>query len=126
MQSDSTYQPPTTREELIRRYARGERTFPDIDLCDADLSGVMLDGADFAPFSWFSDTDFSGASLRGTSFRSCNVKCATFRDADLAGANFEEAAIESIDLEGAALDGTSFVGATFYGIALRAGELPPM
>ena len=75
---------------MIRRYARGERSFPNIDLCEADLSGVTLDGADFAPFSWFFDANFSSASLRGTSFRSCNVKCATFRDADLTGANFED------------------------------------
>jgi len=97
MQSDPAYQPPATREELIQRYARSERSFPDMDLNDADLPGVTPDGANFAPFSWLFDANFSGASLRGTSFRNCNVKCATFSNADLTGANFEEAAIEQAD-----------------------------
>ncbi len=113
------YQPPESRQELLRRYADGERHFPETDLCDADLSGVTLDGASFEKLSWFHSANFEGASLRKTSFRECNVKCADFRRADLTGASFELAAVEAMDLEGAVLEGTSFVGASYYGYTIQ-------
>lgn len=56
------YLPPATVEELLKRYAAGERTFPDTDLNESDLSGVLLDGASFEPYSWFFDANFEGAS----------------------------------------------------------------
>ena len=96
------YTPPSTLQELMQRYALGERHFPNVDLSEANLSRVTLDGASFGPHSWFSSADFTGASLRGTSFSKCNVKCATFTGADLTNATFEDAAIESIGLDGAA------------------------
>jgi len=120
------YKPPTSPEELLRRYARGERRLPDTELSDANLAGVTLDGAHFERWSWFSSTNFEGASLRGTSFRECNVKCASFRHADLTAASFELAAVEATDFEGAKLEGVSFVGATCYGYTIQNGdEFPP-
>jgi uncharacterized protein YjbI with pentapeptide repeats len=119
------YQPPRSRAELESRYAAGERRFPNSDLSDADLSGVVLDGADFEKHSWFFDANFSGASLRDTSFRECNVKCANFSNADLSNCNFEFAAIESIKTKGAILNGVKLKGASFYGCELSEGdELP--
>ena len=112
------YRPPTSRTELEARYAAGERSFPETELSGADLSGIVLDGADFGRQSWFADATFTGASLRGTSFRECNVKCADFSNADLTGATFELAAIESITAAGALLDGVKVKGATFYGCEL--------
>lgn len=119
------YRPPESRAELEKRYAAGERCFPGTELSSADLSGIVLEGADFEKHSWFFDTNFSGARLRGTSFRKCNVKCADFSNADLAGANLELAAIESIKTNGAVLEGVKVQGATVYGCALAEGdELP--
>ena len=119
------YRPPESREELERRYAAGERCFPGTDLTDADLSGIKLDGADFEKHSWFFDANFSGASLRGTSFRECNLKCANFSNANLTGAIFELAAIESIKTDGALLERVKVKGATFYGCELAEGEELP-
>lgn len=113
------YKPPETREELLQRYASGERNFPRTDVNDADLSGVKLDGASFESRSWFHDANFAGASLRGTSFRECNIKCASFRHADLVGALFELAAVEDTEFEGAKLAGVSFIGATCYGCTIQ-------
>jgi uncharacterized protein YjbI with pentapeptide repeats len=119
------YKAPETREELLRRYASGERIFPHTELSDTDLSGVTLDGADFEKWSWFSSTNFEGASLRGTSFRECNVKCASFRHADLTGASFERASLESAEFDGATMKGVTFVGATCYGYTLKVGDSFP-
>ena len=119
------YRPPATRAELEKRYAAGERSFPETELSDADLSGIVLDGADFEKHSWFADADFSGASLRGTSFRECNIKCANFSNANLTDAIFELASIESIKATGAVRLGVKVRGATFYGCELLEGdELP--
>ena len=118
----SHYKPPTSREELVRRYASGERSFPETDLSDADLTRVTLDGASFESFSWFFDANFDGASLRGTCFRECNVKCASFRLADLTGASFELAAVEAADFSEAKLEGARFVGATCYGYTIKTGD----
>ena len=35
------YKPPESREELLLRYASGERSFPDTELSDADLSQII-------------------------------------------------------------------------------------
>ena len=119
------YQPPASRAELEARYAAGERSFSETELSGADLSRIVLDGADFGRHSWFVDANFSGASLRGASFRECNVKCANFSNADLTGATFELAAIESIKATGSRQEGVKVEGAMFYGCELREGdELP--
>lgn len=90
-------------------------------MSNEDLSGVMLDGADFEN-SWFCDATFNGASLRGASFRQCNVKCASFVGADLTNANFELALIESIDLEKATSSGVRYVGASYCGVTLAEND----
>ncbi|MEH6460353.1 pentapeptide repeat-containing protein [Chitinimonas sp. JJ19] len=119
------YRPPESREELEKRYSAGERHFPETDLSGADLSWIVLDGADFGRWSWFFDANFKGASLRGTCFKECNVKCVDFSNADLTGAVFELAAIESIKATDAKLEGIKVKGATFYGCELAEGdELP--
>lgn len=120
------YTPPACLAELLERYAAGERSFPGVEMCDADLSNVTLNGASFGPFSWFFNSKFEGAELQGVSFRDCNLKCANFTNADLRGAFFEGAAVEATDWNGALLDGASFAGVTFYGYTLLPEEsFPP-
>lgn len=122
----NNYSPPESREELIQRYAQGERHFPNTDLSETDLSGVNLDGASFDNLSWFFNSNFDDASLKGVSFRECNVKCASFRNANLTKTSFELASIESIDIQGAITSQARFVGATFYGYTIEdENELPP-
>jgi uncharacterized protein YjbI with pentapeptide repeats len=119
------YRPPESRAELEVRYLAGERHFPGTDLSGADLSGIMLDGAAFERYSWFFDADFTGASLRGTSFRECNIKCVDFSNADLTDAIFELAAIEAICTANAMTSGLRLKGATSYGYTLtEKDELP--
>jgi hypothetical protein len=120
-----TYAPPTTAEELLDRYALGERLFPSCDLDDAKLTGATLTDAVFDG-SWFHSTTFDGADLRGARFESCNVKCASFRRADLRGASFRLSAVEGTDFEGAQLDGASFEGAGCYGGTIHDGDGFPL
>lgn len=125
LRSAEDYKPPANRAELERRYAAGERYFPNTDLSGESLVGIKLDGADFEKHSWFFDADFSGASLRGVNFRECNLKCVNFSAADLTNAILELAAIESIKTNGATLEAVKVMGACFYGCELGENdELP--
>ena len=102
------------REELLRRYAAGERDFSKTslrgifldktDLRNINLSGADLSGADFSGVN-LSGADLSGANLRGA--RLCEVIFAevNLSGANLKGADFNSGIIQS-NLTEAILDGT--------------------
>jgi uncharacterized protein YjbI with pentapeptide repeats len=122
MEEAPNYQPPMSVEELLQRYASGERYFARFELPDgANLSGVNLEGSSLEHAMLF-DVDFSRSNLRGVSFCEGNIKCGDFRGADLEGAKFEGAAVESIMLDRANLNGVTFRGATCYGYTLKDGQ----
>jgi hypothetical protein len=69
------YQPPESAAELLRRYAAGERYFPQADIPEqSSLAGCTLEGAVFES-AWLSGVHFRGSNLRGIRFAGCNVKC---------------------------------------------------
>lgn len=118
------YKAPESVEELLRRYATGERYFASADIPDgADLKGAVLEDA-ILEHVWLSDANCQGANLQRVSFRHSNVKCAIFRDANLQDASFEGAAVEATDFAGANLSGVSFAGAGDYGYIIQPGESP--
>ena len=123
--TDRTYVPPQSSEEVIRRYARGERRFTDMDLSGSlemsNFKGAMLAGAVFDG-SELLDANFTGADLRNTSFRLCGVKLSNFQNADLRGACFEEASVEAANFEGAKYQGDEFVGAYCYSNTIKLGD----
>ena len=116
------YAPPKTAQELLQRYASGERVFLDLgkeddfvgDFSNADLRGIALSG--------FIDADFTGANLeKATLFG--NLKTCIFRKANLAGALFQ-AAIDAADFEGAILEGADFTGSSAYSHVFKENEKP--
>ena len=110
-------------DELLRRYAAGERYFTDTNIPHgSDLRGVTLDGAHFED-GFLHSADFRGASLRGVRFN-CNVKCSDFSGADLTGASFEGASVEAAMFVGAILDNTRFRGAWYMACELPDDEVP--
>lgn len=98
-----------TGEELLKRYAAGERDFrgvdltrvkiPNVDLSGADLSGAILDSVDLtgaklhnvkmrgatATSGWaeFSGTDFTGADLTGADLNQSHAYGAIYKNAIL-------------------------------------------
>lgn len=105
-----------TTEELLKRYAAGEREFEQVRLSGADLHNTILHGIDLseailnqanlsradlrgADLSW---VDFSGADLRGADLRG-----AILTRADLSGANLSHANLLRADLSLANLEGTN-------------------
>lgn len=114
--------PPTTVDELLARYATGERDFvgAELDESHVDMSGVVLDGADLSA-CWFM-TSFRNASLKDTKFCHANVKCCDFSGADLRNADFSEAALEATIWDGAILAGARFGNVSLYGAHLTEAE----
>ena len=102
-------------EELLRRYAAGERDFSWVDSIDADeeLRGVVLrdinlSGVDL--LADFTDADLSGANLVG-----CTLDC-YFDNTKLVGSNLFAADVELCSFEEAILDGANLRG-------IRGGEI---
>lgn len=117
-----TSEPPKTIDELLSRYAAGERNFvgAELDQPWADLSGVILDDADLSR-CWF-DASFKSASLKRAKFCDANVKCCDFDDADLTDADFTGAALEATAWEGTILTGARFGPISLYGAHLTEAQ----
>lgn len=115
--------PAQTAQDVINRYAVGERVFIDLDLtCKIpDFSGASLAGAIFDR-SDLLDANFAGADLKNASFKQCCLKLADFRNADLRGACFEQASLEATRFEGALYSGNEFIGAYCYSNIIKPGD----
>lgn len=97
------FTPNITVEELLGRYAAGERNFIDIrlpeksDLTRVNLSGAILLGADLVGanftdanltncdlrYSFVYSTNFTRANLEGANISSCHASGAIFKNASL-------------------------------------------
>lgn len=103
-----------TVEELLQRYAAGERNFPFIQINDrkgifdgSDLKGINLIGSSLTGATWF-DTNLSGACLLAADLAGVGMNGVNLSDADLTGAclwgtNFTDANLSRCILEGANL-----------------------
>ncbi|MCX5376732.1 pentapeptide repeat-containing protein [Streptomyces sp. NBC_00091] len=92
------------------------------DLMGLDLSGAVLDGADFTE-SWAYDAKFAGARLVGACFYRSHLKGADLSGADATGACFVRADLDESVLRGTVLDGADLVRAELYGADLRGASL---
>lgn len=92
-------------DELLKRYAAGERDFRGVNLSDeiliwADLSGANLRGANLrgANLNW---ANLSGVDLRAADLSEADLAWANLNNADLRGANLNNAGFSGADLHGA-------------------------
>jgi uncharacterized protein YjbI with pentapeptide repeats len=81
-----------TAEELLERYAAGERDFSGVDLSGVNLEEVCLE-----------DINLEGADLRGTLFFRANLGRGIFRNANLEGADLSMTLLNETDFRGADL-----------------------
>ena len=84
-------------EDILKKYAAGERMFCKANLRGANLSGADLSGADLRR------ADLRRADLSGANMYGANLRGANLRGANLRGANLRRAELSWADLSGADL-----------------------
>ena len=87
---------PTRAEELLERYAQGERDFRGSVIHDADLGGAALPRVDLSD-SDFSGCDLSGADLRMSTLDHFRVRRASLHGAKLLGTDLNYAYLSDAD-----------------------------
>jgi uncharacterized protein YjbI with pentapeptide repeats len=124
--AEESPKPPESAEELLRRYAAGEREFARADLRNMHLSGVdlsnaLLRGADLSG-AHLDGVDLSGASLSGADLSGAHVNAnlsrANLSDAKLRGTYLMSANLESANLSGAEVSGVYLSGTLLVDIDL--------
>ena len=90
------------RDELLERYAKGERNLQLADLSGANLRGTNLSGANLR-YANLRGTNLSGADLSGANLRYLGLQGADLRNADLSGADLRYTDFRRADLSGADL-----------------------
>jgi hypothetical protein len=109
-------------DELLARYAAGERDFRYARLRGAQLDGADLSGADL------SGADLSDANLHWACLAGANLNCtvlfrACLTRASLVGANLSGAQFDSARLDLATLEGANLTDADLSHSNLRAADL---
>jgi uncharacterized protein YjbI with pentapeptide repeats len=99
-------------QELLQRYAGGERDFSNCRLLyvDCDLTGVSLEYAIFVNAE-LAECDFSGANLRGVNFSGAGLEQSAFNGCNLSAANLSGAFLNQVEFIGADLTGAYLINA---------------
>ncbi len=123
-----------TADELLERYADGERNFAGIRLLEngfrpskyggegSDLDGVVLRDINLRG-AYFNEValigaDLTGADLGGIFLGGCCLSKGILRDVNLYGANVSHSGFIDTDLRGSDLDCINGIGTSFRGAYL--------
>jgi uncharacterized protein YjbI with pentapeptide repeats len=98
-------------EELLERYADGQRDFSNCILSGVcEISGANLQGAIFVN-SDFSEQDWSRTNLSGANLSGAGLEQTLFNGANLSGANLNGAFLNQSEFIGADLTGAYLINA---------------
>ncbi len=104
-------------EDVLKRYAAGERTFTAVNLNEVNLSGADLSSADF------NGVNLSVANLSGANLSESNLSRAKLNVAKLSGANLTKAILNEAILNVANLTLADLTGAELNQASLVRAEL---
>lgn len=115
-------------EEILKRYAAGEREFLYIDLSGADLSKVdfgerRLRNITYIERIKFIYANFTNANLSGANFQGAFMEFINLTNANLSGANLENAQLAGANLRDANLKNANLCGTNFAGADLTNADL---
>jgi uncharacterized protein YjbI with pentapeptide repeats len=89
-----------TAEELLERYAAGERIFIEVDLSGVNLSRAILP-----------EIKFRRCNLQNSNLAGINLLGGSLIGSDLSGANLSEANLERVAMQGTNLENATLLGA---------------
>ncbi|PLZ95328.1 hypothetical protein CEN50_22705 [Fischerella thermalis CCMEE 5268] len=123
-----------TVEELLRKYAVGERDFTGVEIVEfriRDLLEINLSGSDFryaniqklVRYTEGIKLNLSCANLRGLNLEYAHFEHANLQKADLSYTDMWCAALHSADLTGTDLSGAKLHEAVFYNANLSRANL---
>ena len=110
-------------EEILKRYADGEREFLYVDLSGGDLSSVDFDERSLRGVIYNKKVKFSNANLSNANVSSANLRNAFMQFVNLNNANLNNANLERTLLEGANLKGANLKGANLCSTNLAGADL---
>jgi hypothetical protein len=111
-----------TREELLNKYANGERDFAGANLAYANLAGAYLAGANLTG-AYLARADLTGANLTHADIARADLAYANLTHAYLTGANLTGADLNHAELAGANLTGAYLARANLTGANLTHPDL---
>ena len=114
-------------EELLRRYAVGDRYFINANLRCAQLSNICLENIDLSyaklNLANLSGTNLSKANLTLAEMRSANLSGSNLHNSQLVRANLAGANLADANLRGADLSNADLSNANLNGADLRGANL---
>lgn len=110
-------------EELVVRYATGERDFAGVDLTGVMLRRgeeleLLLERHGIEENYWVGGVELCGIDLSGANLERANLEGADFTGATLRGANLREAKLEVVCFQEADLSGANMTDALLMGSRL--------
>lgn len=135
IKSDSTR--VITTQQLLERYATGERRFPGLVIVRAELRNQNLQGINLSyrdikqrlkfrphlPKANLSGANLEGSFLRGTNFKDGNLSTTNLFEANLEGVNFTNVNLRGANLLKANLEGVDFTRADLTGARIEQHSL---
>ncbi len=109
-------------EELLKKYASGERDFVGLNLCEVNLSRVNLSGANLSN-AILSIANLSGANLSGTNLAGAKLNVTRLSGANLSKANLNGAILNVANLVRANLSDAELIQASLIRAELIRAEL---
>ena len=114
-------------EEILKRYADGEREFLYVDLSGGDLSSVdfgerSLRGVIYNKKIKFSNANLSNAFMHKVNLQGANLERANLFRANLLQANLSQANLRETNLIGADLSGADLRGADLRGAKVGSAD----
>lgn len=109
-------------EELLKRYAAGERDFAGLNLCEVNLSRVNLSGVNLSN-AILSIANLSGANLSGANLAGAKLNVTRLSGANLSRANLNGAVLNVANLVRANLSDAEMIQASLIRAELIRAEL---
>ncbi|UBF23910.1 pentapeptide repeat-containing protein [Kovacikia minuta CCNUW1] len=109
-------------EELLKKYAAGDRNFPGVNLSEANLTGASLSNVNLTGAN-LSVANLSGANLNSANLTKAKLNVAKLSGANLSKSNLSEAILNVANLTLADLSGAELSQASFVRAELSRADL---